>query len=396
MFDSVTLVLNNIFRKKFRSMLTILGIAIGVSAVVIIGSIGKCGSVAISDQLDSLGLGSLTISLNINTNTLFDLDDNVLETIKKTNHVVDVSPIVIKKVAAFNYKKNTDALLWGINSRSHNIVSLNPLFGRFFNRLDITNARNVCLVDQNFARASYGKENVVGKFISITIDDVTDDYEIIGIIQTGSGLLSNVMGDYIPNFIYMPYTTVQNCTGKINFDQIAVKIENPEELSSVSEDILKKLNGSVGTKDAYVSNSLAKQREGLTSVLNIITTVLSSIGIVSLLVASLSVMTVMLVSVNERTREIGIKKSIGASRTVILFEFLLEAVTLTLIGSLLGSIFGILFSILGTRIVGIEYHFDFFVVITSILTSIISGACFGIYPAIKAANMNPVEALRSE
>lgn len=396
MFDSVTLVLKNIFRKKFRSALTILGIAIGVGAVVVIGSIGKCGSTEISDQFDSLGLGSLSISLNSGTNSTFNLDDSVLETIKKTNHVVDVSPIVIKKVEAFNYKKTVDALLWGINSRSYNIVSLNPLFGRFFNRLDITNAKNVCLVDQNFARASYGKENIVGKFISITIDDVTDDYEIIGIIQTGSGLLSDVIGDYIPNFIYMPYTTVQNCTGKINFDQIAVKIENPKELLSVSADILKKLNGRSGTTDAYVSNSLAKQREGLTSVLNIITTVLSSIGIVSLLVASLSVMTVMLVSVNERTREIGIKKSIGASKTKILFEFLLEAVTLTFLGSLMGSLFGILLSVLGTRIVGIEYRFDFFVVITSILTSMISGTFFGIYPAIKAANMNPVEALRSE
>lgn len=393
MFDSVIFAIKSVLRKKFRSLLTIIGISIGVGSVVLIGNISKCGSEAISNELDSLGLGSLSISANLKTGSKFYLDETALDIIKNTDQVVDASPVIVNKVEAFNNRKSTDALLWGINSHSHNIVSLKPLYGRCLNKNDISMEKNVCMVDQSFSKSFFGIENAVGKNLTITIDNVTDNYEVIGVIQTGNGLLANLVGDYIPNFVYMPYTTLQNCTGKNFFDQIAVKIKDTNAMSKVSNDILRRLNLNVGEKDAYVANNLVKQRQGLTNILNIITLILSIIGAISLLVASLSIMTVMLVSVNERTREIGIKKSFGARKVTIMFEFLMEALVLTFIGSFVGCTSGTFISFVGSAIIGIKINLNLNIMLVATAISMLSGACFGIYPAWKAANLNPVDAL---
>ena len=149
-------------------------------------------------------------------------------------------------------------------------------------------------------------------------------------------------------------------------------------------------------QNAFAANNLAKQRDDLSNMLEIITLILTAVGAISLLVASLSIMTVMLVSVNERTREIGIKKAIGASRSSIMVEFLFEAVLISLIGCLTGLLLGYAISASGATLMEITFPLNSKTILPSVVFSLVTGIVFGVYPAYKASKLAPVDALRME
>ena len=354
MLDIIKCSLKNLTRKKIRSLLTIFGISIGVSSVIIIGNISQCGSSAITGELDSLGLGGLTITSDSPDGVSCCLTNDELETIKQNSYVKQASPIMLQNANVYTGFNQINSFLWGIDSKANQIISLQVLYGRGINNSDVKSYSNVCMVDQNFSKTMYGRDNIVGKKVSIQCGNIIEDFEVIGIIKTGNGILQNVIGDYIPNFVYIPYTTMQNALCRKSFDQIAVKIKDGSNVDTVGEDIVRSLLRINGISDGYHSNNLSKQRQGLNNIMNIVTMILSSVGTISLFVASLSIMTVMLVSVNERTREIGIKKSIGANKKTILLEFLAEALLLSIIGCISGSVIGIAISYIGAWLVGIN------------------------------------------
>ena len=396
MIDIIKCAIRNITRKKGRNLLTAMGIAIGVASVIIIGNISQCGSDAVNKELDSLGLSGLTISASNMSNDAPSLTQEELEIIEKDSNVEQAMPIMVENTVVYDKKDNPlNSLLWGIDSKANQIISLQLLYGRYINNIDINSCNNVCMVDQNFSKEVYGRENIVGKHISILCSGSAEDYEVVGIIRTGSGLLQNFIGDYIPNFIYLPYSTMQNATSRKSFDQIAVKVSPNHDPQDVGNDIIKRLSRSSGN-DNYQANNLSKQKDGLTNLLNIVTVILSAVGAISLLVASLSIMTVMLVSVNERTREIGIKKSIGAKKRTILLEFLLEAMFLSCIGCVMGILAGNIISYLGALYIGFSLNIRKDIILIASFFSISTGVIFGVYPAYKASNLKPVDALRIE
>lgn len=388
--------LKSLSRKKGRTYLTILGITIGVCSVILIENISLMGSSAVYSELDSLGLSGLCISINNNSSPNVTLSEDELKIIKSIPHVSQATPIIIQNTTISSASNSFDSLIWGIDSKANQIVALNVLFGRSINNADVKACKNVCLVDQSFAKAVYNRENIVGKKIKIPYADSSDEFEIIGVIKTGTGLLQNIMGEYIPNFVYIPYTTMQNSSGRRSFDQIAVKVDDSKNVDAIGKQITKVLSRFAGVDDAFSANNLSKQKKGLTNLLNMVTMILSLIGVISLFVASLSIMTVMLVSVNERKREIGIKKSIGAKNTTILLEFLAEAFLLSLAGGIIGSVLATVLFYAGSVLLSIYYNIRFDVIILSILFSIITGVIFGVYPAYKASKLKPVDALRSE
>lgn len=389
--------LKSLSRKKGRTCLTILGIAIGVCSVILIENISLAGSEVVYSELDSLGLSGLCVSLNnTNSSNKATLSEDELKIIKSIPHVSQATPIIIQNTKINIADNSFDTLLWGIDSKANQIVSLNVLFGRSINSADVKSCKNVCLVDQNFSKAVYNRENIVGKKIKISCANTLDEFEVVGVIKTGTGLLQNIMGEYIPNFVYVPYTTLQNNLGRKSFDQIAVKVDNSNDVDSIGKQITSTLSRVTGTSNAFSANNLSKQKKGLTNLLNIITIILSLIGVISLFVASLSIMIVMLVSVNERKREIGIKKSIGAKNTTILLEFLAEAFLLSLSGGIIGAAVATIVFYIGSMLFNIYYNISFWIIVISILFSIITGVIFGVYPAFKASKLKPVDALRSE
>ena len=394
MFDLFSDALKNICRKKGRSFLTMSGIAIGVTSVVIISCISSCGTSAVNNELDSLGLGGLTISAKENTDS--PLSDDELQTIRGISNVKDATPVLIQTTQVYSQNEKQSAFVWGIDSDAGDIVSLQLLYGRFLNKSDIGSCAKVCMVDKTFAQSIYKRDNIVGKNISIQCGAVMEEYKVIGVIKTGSGLLQNAMGTYLPNFIYAPYTTVREATGTQGYHQIITRAKDGADLDVLGKSIVKKLNNASGLSDGYTANNLAKQRDILLNILNIVTLILTCVGAVSLIVASLSIMTVMLVSVSERTREIGIKKSIGAKKTTIMLEFLTEAGLISVIGCLVGVALGLAISYIGANMLQMTLSLNAGLLLITCVFSLLTGVVFGVYPAMKAANLKPVTALRSE
>lgn len=395
MIDLFRSALKNLRRRSGRISLTILGIAIGVASVVLIGNISQCGSDALTGELDSLGLGGLSVSMS-STSEGGRLTETELENVRAADGVAEATPVLMQNASISSVLSSSSAFLWGIDSTAEDIISLQVLYGRLISKSDVKAASNVCLVDESFAQSAYKRDNIVGKKVSVSCSGRTEEFEVIGVVKTGSGLLQNLIGDYVPSFVYAPYTTVQNFMERSSFDQIAVKVDDGANVDRVGETITAGLSRLTGIQDGYVSNNLVKQRDGLANILEIITLVLSAVGAISLLVASLSIMTVMLVSVSERTREIGIKKSIGASKTVILLEFLFEAVFLTLIGCAFGILIGYLVSYAGASYFGMTLRFRIDIMLLAVGFSTLTGVIFGVYPAMKAAALKPVDALRVE
>lgn len=395
MFEEIIVYpVKSLFRKKGRSILTILGVAIGVCSVIIISSIGSFGTTAVNTELDSLGLGGLTIATKKSN---VSLSDNELQAVRQTSGVLSATPIYMENSEALSsFGKSENSVVWGIDDNAKEIVSLQLLYGREINKSDLSENSSVCMVDQTFAQAMFGKDNAVGHKVSLIIKGNTEIFTIVGVIKTGSGLLQSAMGSYVPNFVYIPYTTMQSLTGSTNYSQIITKATPDANLPSLAtklENTLTFMNGS--DSDSYTITNLAKQKESLTNILNIVTSILSAVGAVSLIVAGLSIMTVMLVSVGERKREIGIKKAIGATRFIIVREFLCEALMLSIIGCVVGVAISVALITLSSRVLDMTVSINLKTVSVTCMFSIIMGAVFGVYPALIAAKLNPAETLRS-
>lgn len=395
MTDYFKCALRNLGRKQVRTLLTILGITIGVASVVIIASISQSGATAVTGEMDSLGLSGLFISPSGKCQNAV-LDDQDLAMIKRISEVEMTTPVMMTDTQVSVRNITSDAVLWGIDSNAGSVVSLQAVYGRLFTQRDVSICSQVCLVDESFAKKAYSRSNIVGKKVNLSFGGSTQEFTVVGIIKTGSGLLENALGDYIPSFIYVPYTTVQMLDRRSDFDDIAVKIKNNAESETIGSMIVTKLDVEKGTTKGFVSTNLAKQKDGLLQILGIVTLILSAVGAVSLIVASLSIMTTMLVSVTERTREIGIKKALGASRFAIMAEFLFEAMMLSLVGSIGGIIVGS----------GVSWILSWFfhtslsmrpdIMLLAAVFAVLSGTVFSFYPAYKASRLKPVDALRQE
>lgn len=397
MLEMLKIAVRNLTRKSMRTWLTIASISIGIASVVVIGAIGDAGKAAVTSELDNMGITGLSVSTAAyGTSTTVHLQMDELNAIRELPSVENAMPLIMYYTDSTLKGEKSDSLVWGIDSGAKQVISLELLHGRLINKNDVEDTAKVCLVDQNYALTTYGRENIVGKTMQILMNGNEETYEIIGIVSAGSSIMQNVIGNYVPSIVYVPYTSLQEYAVINKFDQIAVKVNAGSDVEDAQSSIISALDQVSGTTGAFHAENLAKQRDQLMSMLDIITLVLSLIGGISLIVAGLGIMTIMLVSVTERTREIGIKKAIGAKNHKIMVEFLLEAVFITAIGSLLGALVGLGISMLGLMAVGMSTAIQWPTILNAIGVSMLIGVFFGVYPAYKASKLRPVEALRIE
>ena len=393
--DSIRCALRGLMRKRSRTALTLCSIAIGVASVVLIVTISDIGKRAIDRELSDLGLGSLTISADQET-VMAGLSHDDLVMIEETDEVESAVPIMLEYSKMGMRALSADAAIWGIDSGSDQVIHLSPRYGRLFTRTDIESSANVCLIDENVANAFYGRSNIVGKQVELLIGGTYEWFEVVGIVASGGNAMQDLIAELFPMFVYVPYTTMQRVSGRYSIDQIAVQLADGVDVEQVGSDIIQKLEIKKGTEGAFRAENVAKQKDRFNAMLDIVTLVLSAIAGVSLIVAGLGIMTVMLVSVNERTSEIGIKKAIGATNRTIMREFLVEAFLLSLIGSLTGVLIGIAVAWLGCIATGITLSTNIAMIGICIITSTGIGLVFGAYPSTVAAKLRPVEALRHE
>lgn len=375
-------------RRRARTALTVASVAIGTAMVALVSGIGVLGEAAVARELESMGVNGLSVSASNG------LNGECLTAIRRLSAVEQAMPLVLDYASArFPAGERYGVVSCGIDAGADQLISLELLHGRLLERGDVESEGAVCLVDSALALEAYGRENVVGKMLTVTLGTQQLELTVVGVTATGSSLLKTVTA-MIPYMVYLPYTTLQTAVGDTTIDQIAVRVE-PGGSAAAEKAIRRTLSGQQGISSVKTED-LAAQRERLERLTGAVSLALTAIGGVSLLVSGFGMMTAMLSSVHERTGEIGIKKAVGAGRGRILAEFLAGAVLMSLLGGGIGLAvgggalwaacgwLGLAFPAVGTRWGGI------------LLLTVALGAAFGAYPAYRAAGARPVEALRRE
>ena len=394
MFECIKQSLRVIGKSRLKAFLTVGGIAIGVSSVVIISSIGEMGKSAVDNQLTDMGMDSFVVT---GTESNFDgLWEDDLETLKSVPDVRNAMPLINYFTEISSRGENSPAMIWGVNEDADDVIELKTVSGRLINKSDVLSSKKVCVVDEQIAMNRYKRNTIVGKEIGISINGRVENFEVIGVVSNGVNLLQNMFGDLVPSFVYVPYTTLSEETNNRYFTQIAVKLDDETDSDSAFNALSHAVLCQRDEKTEIRVENLLKQKSQMNKIADITSKALSIVAGISLVVSGLSVMTVMLVSVKERTREIGIKKSIGAKNYDILTEFLTESVLITLIGGIIGILFGLSVSVVAGFITGLPSFMGMEGIVFVLIFVMAIGALFGAYPAYKASKLNPVEALRSE
>lgn len=388
-----TKTITNIFRSKTRSLLTMSGIAVGVFAVVLISTVGAAGTAQVSSTLMTMGVDTLLVQGADNTVSA-TLTDNDVKEVAKIGGVDSVMPLMASVTEAKMIDRRLDAYVWGVDKSADKLISLEAAHGRLINNSDTAARAKVCVIDEAFAVESYGRSNIVGKKLKMFLGGKYHEFEIVGVAKSGLSSLQNMLSNIMPNFMYVPITTMQSLCGRTSYDKLAVKLSDPDADTAIVRRVTGRLDELHECKDGYKCNNLLSQKGQLDDIMSIVTTALSLVAGISLVVSGISVMTTMMMSVGERTREIGIKKAIGAKRRDIWAEFLSESVIMTLIGSAAGIILGLSVSFAGCAIAGAPFVVNIKSLLISAGAAAAIGAVFGAYPAVKAAGMKPADALR--
>ncbi len=391
MTNSIKYAITNLFRNKARTLLCGLGITIGVISIITIWSIAGAGKSAINHELDNMGMNGVSIMAKSGK-----LTNNDLEIIRLQSNVINAVPVIFSSGTVSHDDFTEKAVTIGVDADSKSIISLEITKGREISNEDIQSKNNVCIIDTATATAMFGNHDAIGEKIVIKMLSKKINFEIIGIANVKSSLLKIATEQYIPTTIYLPYSTMQKYKKSDELNQIVVKFNDTTDIDNKANKVISAVSASyVNNTTSYSYQDLASQRERLSSTLNIITLILTAVGGISLLVASIGSMNVMLISVNQRTKEIGIRKTLGQSRFGIIIDFLCEAAILFLTFAMFGVLISALILISANRFFNLNFTLSLSQVFTVISINLVFGCFFGIFPAIKASKLKPVDSLRN-
>lgn len=404
LLEYLKMAVDNLRSNKGRSLLTMLGIIIGISSVIMIIAIGNGAQSQITNELNSMAGGQVYVTINDSNAQESDyITQGDIDAIKeKVNNLKGISPALYFTGTALGSKGNFDAeITGGTADLEYFLTNEKIIKGRFFSEEECLSARNVCVISEKDAIKLFGTADVVGMSIELTIYNVTQDLQIVGVTRSeASAMLSSFMYSTDSVTINMPYTILESSFGGYfsNFRAIYAVTDNPANAGDMVAAMVKILEGRHNNRgqEVYSLQNAADQISSITSVLGIITVFIIFVAAISLLVGGIGVMNIMLVSVTERTREIGIRKALGARTKSIMLQFLSESAIITLCGGLIGIGIGVLgaYAICSLPMLGFAPQVHFSTVAVATLFSSGVGIFFGIYPAKKAAKLSPIEALR--
>lgn len=385
--QSFKLAVKSLATSKMRSFLTMLGIIIGVGAVIILVSIVNGYKADMESQFESLGTNLININITPRGSTRkIDVDDMYSFADENPDKIKYISPTVTVQGQA---KVKTDVLsstsITGVNEQYADIKAYDMLSGRFMQFMDIKNRNKVCVVG-SYIDKEYFESRAVGQTIKINGVGFT----VIGVIDETDDSTEG-SGD---DMILIPYTNARTLSKMGIVTSYVAFATDKDNIDAAISGIENYLYGILADEDLYTVIAISQVLDMLNDLTSQLTIILVGIAGISLLVGGIGIMNIMLVSVTERTREIGIRKSIGAKRWDILSQFVVEAATTSAVGGIIGIIFGIGVSVAVCKAMGIGIAISVPSVVIAFSVSAAIGMIFGYMPASKAAKLNPIEALR--
>lgn len=392
----------SLIANKMRSILTMLGIIIGVAAVIALVSIGNGVKQDIQNSISSLGSNLLMVmpgaprtpGVRPSAGSMKSLKVSDYEAISKLDGVKAASPMTNGAYVVIYQNKNWTTSVSGVNANYLDVNNWSMKSGRFLSEKNVQNRERVAVVGKTVVKNLFGDENPVGAEIRVK----NIPFRIIGVLNSkGSGAMGNDQDD----MVIIPYTTAMERVDGIDYLRMIYVVGKDENgIDRLQSDIENLLRVRHGIKDTNLDdfniqnmNSIMETMEQTTGTLTLF---LGAVAAISLVVGGIGIMNIMLVSVTERTREIGVRKALGATYNVIVTQFLIEAVVISLMGGIIGIILGVGSSKLIGMASGLSTVISIPTIIMSFAFSMAIGLVFGIYPARKAAKLNPIDALHYE
>ncbi len=392
MIQSLKMALKSIAGNKLRAFLTMLGIIIGVMALVVLVSLVNGATSSVTDAVSDLGSNLLTVTISDDKGDPIKL--STLTEWAKEDDIGSIAPSATASVTG-KYSSTSDSItVYGTTPSYYDVEGLNLVLGRFLKTTDVDNNNYVCVINETTATDLIGYLDCVGTEISL--DGMK--FTVVGVLEDDDSSLTSVFssGSMVA---YIPYTTLLRLSSDVSTDitEFYISAEEDSDISAAETAITQLLMERFEEdEDAFEVSSQSVLEDTVSSITSILTVLLGGIAGISLLVGGIGIMNIMLVTVTERTREIGIRKAIGASRGVILRQFLIEAVVLCMIGCAIGIFVSwVILSLVTVAVSSLSLTFEMngMVMLIAIVFCFIIGVVFGLYPANKAAKMKPIDAL---
>lgn len=405
LFEYIKMAVQNIRANKGRSFLTMLGIIIGIASVIAIVSIGEGTKNQMNSEIDGIGGGQIAVS--VSNDAITESEFITAEDVQAVREIDTIEGVNVSESydgETVTGKGNFSIMLTAEGPDAKLLNNSEMKYGNYFGENEIEEGKNVCVILDADAKRLFGTDDVVGMNLDITCYDSSKSFRIMGVTtQKENGTFVSYTYDGMPVTVNIPYSSMEDLVGATDeFYSLMIQGDKTLDSQIIADQVvhvLEKRHQCAG-EEYFQVQSFQDVMQSMNEMLGMVTAFISFVAGISLLVGGIGVMNIMLVSVTERTREIGIRKSLGAKTSSIMLQFLAEAAILTVIGGLIGIILGILAaygicsvisgSIGMTIIPGISPT----VIFVATLFSCAVGVFFGIYPAKKAARLSPIEALR--